>query len=205
MDGLDERAEGQVEAKRARVRRLLLDPLGFRFRRTVDAAAQRKYLDGIADELGYMTEGNLKALADMMRGHGQGSDRNLWPDRASFIGFAEVVQPRPIEELPALLSWFGSVEGPRAQAAGELVEVWDYISRRKIPPYTDHARKAVSEAAGEANRRLRILAERRAADLPIAAIELDWERWYLARRAECEAIVAAERAARGHDDAGAAA
>lgn len=198
MDGQNEQVEGHAETKRAKVRRLLFEPLGFRFRREVDEAGRRHFLDGLADELGYMAEDRLKALAEMLRSHGQGSDRNIWPDRATFIGFAEVVQPRPLEELPALLSWFGSVEGPRAQAAGELVETWDYIRRRKAPPFTDQARKLVSEAAREANRRLVIIAERRAAGLGIAADHLEWERWYLARRADCEAIVARERAARGH-------
>lgn len=205
MDGPDEQADGHVETKRAKVRRLLFEPLGFRFRREVDEAARRHFLDGLADDLGYMAEDRLKALAEFLRSHGQGSDRNIWPDRATFIGFAEVVQPRPLEELPALLSWFGSVEGPRAQAAGELVETWDYIRCRKAPPFTDGARKRVAEAARENSRRLDIIAERRAAGLGIAAGELDWERWYLARRADCEAIVARERAARGHGDAGVAA
>ncbi len=217
MDGQEDRAGGQaegpesgpesgpVETKRARVRRCLLDPLGFRFRREVDEAAQRQFLDGLADELGYMAEDRLRALADMLRPKGQGSARNLWPDRATFVAFAELVQPRPLEELPALLSWFGSVEGPRAMAAGELVEVWDYITRRKAPPYSDQARKMVAEAAGEANRRLKIVEERQAAGLGVRADEVEWARRYLAARARCEAIVARERAARGHGDAGVAA
>lgn len=205
MDGQNDEAVGLVEAKRAKVRRLLLEPLGFRFRQGVDEAARRQFLDGIADDLGYMAEDRLAALADMLRTRGEGAARNLWPDRATFLGFAEVAQPRPIEELPALLSWFGSVEGPRAQAAGELVEVWDYICRRKAPPFTAPARNLVAEAAREANRRLNIIAERRAAGLGSAPHELEWERWYLARRADCEAIVARERAARGHRDAGAVA
>ena len=194
--------DGPAETGRDRVRRLLLAPMGFRHPKGVDEAEGRKRLDNLADELGYMTDASLAALAEMVQFHGQGSARNWWPDRATFIGLAEVVQPRPIAALPALRSWFGSVEGPRAQAAGELVETYEYIARRKLPPATSQARQLVAEQARENARRLLILGERRAAGLGVMEGDVKWERWYLARRAECEAIVKAERAARGHGDLG---
>ena len=189
--------EGQTETKRDRVRRLLIDPLGFRFPKRTEPDEARKRLDRLADDLGYLSDASLRTLADMLRTKGQGSERNFWPDHATFIGFAEVVQPRPVEELPALLSWFGSVEGPRAISEGTLVETFDWISRRKIPPYSPPARAAVNEEAAKNARRLSIIAERRAAGLTVAPDELGWERWYLDRKTECEALVARERAARG--------
>lgn len=204
MDGQSENGE-HAETKRGRVRRLLLGPLGFRHPRGTDEADGRKALDRIADDLGYMADDRLAALCDMLRSHGQGSARNLWPDHATFVGFAEVVQPRPLEELPALLRWLGSVEGPRALAAGTLVETVEYVRGRKVPPVTPQARQLVAEKAAENARRLVIIGERRAAGLGIAPSELAWEGWYLDQRAAAEALVAREQAVRGHGSEGAAA
>lgn len=203
-DGMNSTTD-QTETKRARVRRILLDPLGFRFRKGVDGDEAKRALNRIADDLAYMADDRLAALRDMLATKGQGSDRNFWPDHATFIAFAEVVEPRPIEELPALLSWFGSVEGPAALAAGVLVETWQFIGRRKKPPVTPQERTMVAEAAAMNARRLTIIAERREAGWTISDEDRDWERRYLACRAHCEGIVARERTARGHDDGGVAA
>lgn len=191
---------GHAETKRDKVRRLVFLPLGFRHRREVDEAEGRRWLDALADDLGYMGEERLKALADLMRGHGQGSARNLWPDRATFLGFAEVIEPRPLDQFPAVCSWFGSVEGPAAIRAGTLAETWQYIQRAKKPPYTDQARRQIVEAAALSRRRIELIADRRRNGLAIGADELAWEAWYLRLTAQCEAIVERERAARGHGE-----
>lgn len=192
--------DGTHETNRDRVRRLLLDPLGFRCPKKVDEADMRRRLDRVADDLSYLSDFSLKVLRDILATKGQGADRCFWPEHATFIGFAEIVQPRPIEELPALRSWFGSVEGPRAMADGTLVETFDYIFRRKAPPATPQGRAIVAEAAAANARRLRIIAERRRAELPVSQDETEWERSYLRRREEIAAMVQAERAARGKDD-----
>lgn len=191
------KTEAPAETKRDRVRRILLTPLGFRFPKGVADADQRRALDRLADELAYMADDRLAALCEMLRSHGGGSARNFWPDHATFLGFAEVVQPRPLDELPALLRWFGSVEGPRAIAEGSLVETWEYVRARKVPPATPQARAKIAEAAQESARRLNVIAERRSAGLGISPDDLGWAQWYAALRAHCEAIVARERAARG--------
>lgn len=187
------------ETKRDRVRRLLLDPLGFRFPKGTDPEEAKKVLNRIADDLAYMADERLRALRDMMASKGQGTARNFWPDHASFIGFAELVEPRPVAELPALLSWFGSVEGPAAMKAGILVETWQFIERRKKPPVTAQERALVAEQSAVNARRLTIIEERRRDGRAIDADDAAWERWYLDLQASCEGIVARERAARGHD------
>lgn len=192
MDGQNDN-ETHAETKRDRVRRLLLDPLGFRHARGTDEAVGRRFLDRLADELSYMADDRLSALREMMRSHGQGSARNQWPDHASFIGFAEVVQPRPLEELPALLRWFGSVEGPRAVADGQLVETWEYIRKKKVPPVTPQARLVVAEAAKINARRLMIIEERIDQGRTIPADDDQWRRWYLTCREKCMALVERER------------
>lgn len=205
-DDPTEAQAGQVhETKRGRVRRLLLDPLDFRFAKGTDEAWAKRFLNGLADDLAYMPDERLAALRESLQSHGQGSARNQWPDRATVIAFAEWFAPRPLEELPALLSWFGSVEGPRAIAEGTLVETFEYISRRKAPPYTPQAQALIAESAAASARRLAILAERRARGLACGGDDLAWERWYLALREKCEAIVARERARKDGGQEGAAA
>lgn len=199
MDGQNE-GGAQVETKRDKVRRLVFAPLGFRHRRERADEDGRKWLDDLADELGYMSEDRLKALAELMRGHGEGAARNFWPDRATFIGFAEMLEPRPLDQLPAVCSWFGSVEGPRAIAEGTLVETWAYIHRNKRPPYTEQARRLIAEQAAMSLRRIEVIADRRRAGLSVDADALAWEAWYMQLQTQCEAIVARERAGRGHSD-----
>lgn len=199
MDGRNGHG-AQAETNRDRVRRLLFVPLGFRHRREVDEAQCRHWLDTLADELGYMRDARLVALAELMRGHGQGAARNFWPDRATFIGFAEMLEPRPLDQLPAVCSWFGSVEGPAAMRAGTLVETWQYIQRAKKPPYTDQARRQIAEAAALSRRRLDIIAERRQLGLPLNPDDLAWEAWYRRLSDHCAEVVTRERSARGHLD-----
>ena len=186
-----------AETKRDRVRRVLFEPLGFRWPRSVDGAEGARILDQIADELSYMADDRLEVLRDVMRTKGEGGSRDFWPTRAAFVNFAEMVEPRPIEDLPALLSWFGSVEGPRAMAAGTLVETFEFIAARKVPP-GPRAQKLISETAAENARRLQMVEDRQRQGLPPRDGEPDWARAYRARRAWCEEVVALERAKRGH-------
>ena len=156
-------AHKPTEANRDRVRRLLFVPLGFRHPAKLTEADGRARLDQIADELGYMTDDALAALARMLRVHGQGSARNWWPDRATFVGFAHLVQPLPLEQDPKLLSWFASVEGQRMVQDGTLVETYRYLQDRRVPPATPEARRLVATRAAEAQRAVKITREKQAA------------------------------------------
>ena len=198
--GAEAQTEAHAETKRDKVRRCLFAPLDFRHRREMAGEAGRKWLDALADELGYMSEPRLAALAELLRGHGEGAARNFWPDRATFIAFAERIEPRPLDQLPAVCSWFGSVEGPRAIEDGTLVETWEYIQRTKRPPYSDQARRLVAENAARSRRQLEVNADRRRAGLGVDPDLAAWERWYRDLEARCRAIVERERAARGHGD-----
>jgi hypothetical protein len=153
-------AHQPTEANRDRVRRLLFAPLGFRHPAKLTEADGRARLDQIADELGYLTDDALETLARMLRVHGQGAARNWWPDRATFVGWAHVVQPRPLEDDPKLLSWFASVEGQRMVQDGTLVETFHYFQKHRVPPFTPEARRRVLEQARDANRRVMLTRER---------------------------------------------
>ncbi|MBN8291041.1 hypothetical protein JI664_03595 [Rhodobacter sp. NTK016B] len=186
-----------AETNRDRVRRLLLDALGFRFPKKITEAEGRAMLDRIADELAYMTDEALATLARMLRVHGQGSARNFWPDRATFINFAHVCQPLPLEADPKLVSWFASVEGERMVQDGTLVETWDYFEAKRIPPATPQARALVLSRAQEAARRVQIATEKQAAGWAVEPNEAAWVRAYLARRDRLIGLLDKVRAERG--------
>lgn len=186
-----------TETNRDRVRRLLFQPLGFRHPKAMTEADGRAILDGIADDLAYMADDKLEALARMLRPHGQGSARNFWPDRATFIGLAHVCQPLPLDRDPKLLSWFASVEGQRMVQEGTLVETWRYFEDRRIPPYTPQARQMVADRARDNARRLQVIREREDHGYGVAPDDLDWARRYGELRDRLERLVAEARAAKG--------
>lgn len=184
---------GQAESNRARVRRIVYDPLGFRFPRAVDADLGARRLDTLADQLSYLTDDSLGALREMLRHQGLGSARCHWPERATVIALAEIVQPRPIWDIPELRRWFASVEGPQALLRRELVETWEYFSQRKRPPVDAGARAKVREAAEAARRRLAIIGEREAAGLSVRPDDLQWRVWYLDIETRLTAMVEGNR------------
>ena len=180
---------GEVETKRGRVRRLLIEPmraLGFRRPGKWRAAAWEQELVKIADDLAYLSNQNLDVLFGMLRSKGQGAARNEWPARATILGLAQVVQPRPVEEMPNLVSWFRSAAGPRAEAAGELVEEFRFFEARHRPPLNDGERRVISERAFENRRRLQIIAERSAPTVEDRA----WRAAYMQDEARVKAIMA---------------
>ena len=190
------------ETKRDRVRRLLIGPLGFRFPKGHDADKARRFLDEIADELAYMADDRLRALRECLQTKGEGASRCFWPCRATSLGYAEAFQPRPIEELPAMASWLGSVEGPRARGAGTLLPTFLFIEQFKRPPVKGEADLRAVRVHGmgwaELSDRLRVAAVRRR-----RGVASDNERqmldWAAAIEARALALVAKGEAKRGAD------
>lgn len=195
------------ENNRARVRRLLFDPLGFRFDRTSregkDPEQAKRALDRIADDLAHLTDRELRHMVEMLQAKGEGSKRCFWPGFATFRGHAEAIHPRPIQSLPEMRSWFGSVEGPKARADGTLVETYDFMLKHKRPPYLPKDREQIAAQSEEAARRLRVIErhKRQGTFTPdtsaIDRKEAEWESRYIARRAyvdELVTIIAEEKA-----------
>lgn len=181
-------SDGQ-EGKRERVRRLLLDPLagnGFRKSARISADRHKEMLTRLADNLAYMSDASLSTLRDMMLTKGEGRQRDIWPAQATFYGFADLIEPRPVEELPALLRWFRSVEGPKAKDEGTLVETWAYFQKYKRPPKMGLF--IIREQADENQRKL-ALCEERIGNGVATDDEKNWARWYRDRLAYCERIV----------------
>lgn len=191
-----------AETNRDRVRRLLLHPLGFRHERKTDAEAGQALLDGIADDLAYVSDDALGRILEAMRGKGLGAHKDFWPTRAAFIAYAETYHPRPLALSPKLMSWFASVEGPRALANGSLVETWEYFEKKKHPPHSpplspavaDSARRAIKHAAQDNARRLELIQSRRARGVANLPDDEAWEPWYLERLRVCTEAVNQARA-----------
>ena len=192
-------AAGAVSAEPERSNRdLLFAPLGFRFPRGTEAEKGRAMLNRIADDLAYLSDASLATLQAMLRTKGEGTARCFWPPRVPFLAIAAYIQPRPVEDIPALRSWFGSVEGPKAAASGILVETFLFIEARKLPPVADGAMRQITAQARENARRLLIVDERTAAGLSVAPDELAFARWYREKLAFCQDLMETERRKRGH-------
>ncbi|MEJ6397030.1 hypothetical protein [Yoonia sp. 208BN28-4] len=187
----------KCENNRDRVRRILFDHLGFRHPRGTDPAEGRKALDAIADELAYVDDKRLGVLARMLLVHGQGSAKNFWPDRATFLNFAHIVQPRPLTDDPKLLGWFGSVEGPKAIARGTLVETFQYFQAKRVPPVTDGAMRLVEGKAADNQSRAARIAERLGNGLPVSPDDQQWHRYYTDLLSKLTQLVEVERTKRG--------
>ena len=141
------------ESNRARVRRILIEPLqqaGMCLQRRKGetpadtAERERRYLNGLCDELGYCSDRTLDQLLSWGKVSGEGPKRRHWPARLTFLHHAQAVQPLPVEAIPALASWFGSVAGPRAMAEGRVIGEFLFIQRYRRPPINDDERRTVA-------------------------------------------------------------
>lgn len=184
------------ESNRARVRRLLLVPLGFRSPKGTSPEAERILLDGVADDLAYLTDEDLAVLAQMLAVHGDGAAKCFWPARATFNSFAHIVRGRPLVEQPSLLRWWASEQGQRMVQEGTLVETYQYFERHKMPPVKPGAREKVLASAQQNARDLTVMAEKERVGIALSAEALAWRRWYLERQAYLTALVDQARAAR---------
>lgn len=185
-------SEGEIEVaenKRARVRRLLIEPLealGMRRGAKMPADVFKTKMNSMIDALTYMSDQRLAVLFEMLKTKGEGRSHDLWPSPATILGIAEFVQPRPIQELPNLLSWFRSVEGPKCLEAGTLVETWQYFQRNKRPPI--HAKQQIEVSAKRHQHRCQLTRERMGRGTADPD-DIRWLQRYEQRQAYCRTIV----------------
>lgn len=152
----------KTETKRDRVRRIFIHPLAeLRLTRPkgVKVAEFEADMVKLADDLSYMSDDNLAALRDMIRSKGQGKTLGEWMRRATVLTLAELVQPRPLEEMPNLVSWFRSKAGREAEERGELVQEFIFFATKKRPPLHDGERLKITERTKEDQSLLRRHAE----------------------------------------------
>lgn len=180
------------ESKRGRVRRLLIEPLdalGFKRAAKVPDDVFKTKMDRMIDSLTYMSDRNFAVMFDMLKSKGEGRGRDVWPSAATIYGIAELVQPRPISELPSLLSWFQSVEGPKCRDAGTLPETWKYFQIFKRPPSPSAVRRIAKDATRNQSRVSRIRERMDRDGGKVSDDDVSWLRRYEKRLAYCEAIV----------------
>lgn len=142
----------KTETQRDRVRRLLIGPLqdlGFRFKKGTPDDLAAKRLATLCDDMAYLSDVALERLALALRDKGEGSARCFWPERATFIAYAQMAEPRPIEEMPGLVSWFASAAGQRALSEDRLVAEYRWWRHKHRPPMNPEEWAMVTKRAAE--------------------------------------------------------
>ena len=178
---MDRADQTQTETKRDRVRRLLIQPLadrGFRFKAGTPAERQRELLDQLADDMAYLSDESLQVLEQCMRAKGEGTSRCFWPSLATFDGFAQAREPRPLGELPAVLRWFASAAGRAALDGDRLVAEYLFWQRHRRPPVRQLEQQAVAEEAARINRQAEAIRDRRDRGGAPTSDDLAWLAWH---------------------------
>lgn len=182
MDGQEQITTDVAESKRARVRRMLIEPLqeqGMRFERTVPAETQRKRLDRMADDLAYMCDDALVVLRRCLLRNGEGTAKCFWPKRVSYLGFAHGFESRSIEDDPAMLGWFASAAGKAAQGVpGRLVAEFEFWCENWRPPVSDKEWRAVAAKATKNLNRLAYCEPREAEGILRDPDDIAWLKEY---------------------------
>lgn len=181
------------ETGRGRIRRLLFDPLegdGFRKSAKVSADRHKDAMARLADDICYLSDDGVERLRLMLRTKGEGKSRDVWPSVATILGWAELIEARPLRELPRLLSWFASIEGPRAAREGVLVESYLFFRDRKRPPIQPGGSypMIIVDRARENQSRLRRCKER-VANGRATADDRSFVEWYEGVQKYCNGLI----------------
>lgn len=181
-----------AETKRDRVRRLFIHPMiehGWRKPGNVKQEAHDAMLVKLADALNYLTDESFATLRECMRTKGTGSGMNGWPTLATVLTYAELVQVRPIDEMPNLLSWFRSAAGQAAEAEGRLVEEYGWWCKHKSPPYAPHHHRMVADRAADNRRRVELITDQLRRGATPAPGEREWLHRYQERKAHVRRLM----------------
>lgn len=141
-----------TETNRDRVRRLVVTPLqnkGMRYPKAVIRDDAVKALDAVCDALAFASDRTLAAVCAWAACNGEGSQRCFFPALISFVSVAEAYQPRDLEEVPAVASWFRSRAGEEARREGRLVAEFLFFEKKKRPPLHDAERKTILDKAAQ--------------------------------------------------------
>jgi hypothetical protein len=182
----------EKETRRGRVRGALMR-LGFRFPKGTTDEDAKKRLNRICDDLAYLSDESLRRLVGALRTKGEGSAKCFWPERATFLAFAEAVQSRPLEEAEGVASWFASVAGREALEGDRLVAEFRFWQRLKRPPMSKGDKLTLAQEAAEIrSQRDRARFNRDAGRAPVLD-DAEFLRWYEATEARALALVEAGR------------
>jgi len=185
-------SEAQNETKRARVRRLLIEPLqesGFCYPKKVPEEIQRKRLTAVIDAVSYMSDRGLTVLQKSMLTKGEGAAKRFWPERVTFIGWAEAFEKRPLSQVPELLSWFKSRAGLDALRDDRLVAEYEFWRDNKRPPLTNRDRKAIMDRANEITAQVTRHEDRMERRVAAYFDDAGFYAWYQGALKQCQAWV----------------
>jgi hypothetical protein len=172
---------------RARVIALLIEPVrlaGVRRRKGLTVADHDVWLTRLCGLLGYMGAENLQTLADEVIKHAPGG---TWPDEKLLMSWAHRMEKPPVTEDRIFGSWLASIEGPKAEAGGYLVELYLFLLKNRRVPGPIDDRDVRSEAVANA-RRVELTRDRIARDVA-SDEDRQWLQHYLADQQAARAIV----------------
>lgn len=194
----DEKTESSPLTGRAKVRALLIEPLeadGLQRPRGKghDVESHKAFLDRLQDRLAYLDAETLVVLRHVVLRLAEGALQNQWPSLATVLNNAHRLASPP--DAPIVTSWLASVEGPRAEAGGFLVELHAFLARHGRPPQPRDMERIRDEARENSMRAARL--QRRIADgVGLLGDDAGWLDWYERQQDICRAVVRAGKVKR---------
>lgn len=158
MDG-DEKRIGKAQVQTLLIDRL--DAAGLQRPKGLSVQKHEAAKGWLAEHLAYMSADNLMTLAESVLDSARG---RVWPTEAVIREFARALQPPPPTVKRLIGSWLASVEGPKAEAGGYLVELYRYLLTSPHPPLPMDQR-TIMERASANSRRCEIVRDRIARDV----------------------------------------
>ena len=187
MEAQGQAAEGKAVEGKAAVRLYLINRLEAAGLVRTSKQSKGAFEAGklaLVERLAYMSADGLRLLAEAIIESWPGRD---WPTEKFFLQAARSIEPPPVTENRAL-SWIESVEGPKAVARGDLVEIFRFIMSKRRPPHSWEMQALAEEARTHA-RQLVIVAEMEATEAGARADQRQWRDRYLADQADAMALV----------------
>jgi hypothetical protein len=172
---------------RARVMALLVEPMrlaGVRRLPKHTVADHENAMARLCQRLGYLSDKSLESLAESLI---DGATSGCWPSEMLVMSYARRLEKPPVEESKIVSSWFSSIEGPKAEAGGYLVELYRFLLQAKRPPLFADDRKIYADARDNARMVERV--RDRIARGAESAEDLEWLQRYLADQQAARAIV----------------
>ena len=176
---------------------------GLRLAKDVTDAKHADTMRRLVEFLAYLSVPSLEALADQVMQSATGKSRDVWPSELVIRQMAEALERRPFEQAPIVTSWLASIEGPKAEAGGYLVQLFRHLRahRRPILPYD---LTTIRAQAGDDARRAAVIRDREK-DGVAGEDDRRWLAEMADDRAQAQAIVDRGTAARAEKMKGEAA
>lgn len=108
----------------------------------------------LAERLAWMSADGLQTLAQIIID--TSPFKRDWPMESWILLNARRIETEPVTENRTLTSWLASIEGPKAVARGDLVEVFRFVRDKRRPP-TALDMRDIAEKARDRLRRVAVV------------------------------------------------